>query len=124
MYDQNSSAMWRERIQKELLVNEAKDRAVSREDMRSSIYGDAASSLAGTKAKSQLSMSHASAVSFTSSVMNRIDDLQKQLEEEQARSVQLELELLRRQKNSAHARVFPVTIHPDHQSPRSYIVGE
>ena len=125
MYDQRSSAMWRQRIALELKHNEVK-RPISTDDIRSAISEPAQSRLSTPRSstmRSELSTMQPSNMSFTSSVVARIDDLHRQLEEERKRRQELENELqqrLERKIDRDFARVIPKEVSPSDQMPTSH----
>ena len=119
--DVNSSKMWTERIALENKYNEAKHVATE-EDVRSVLLSEmskapkTSSILYRNGNGSELSrLSRVSAESFTSSVMDRIENLQKEILMEQTRRRALEKELAERESRQKSARVFPGRL-PDYVS--------
>lgn len=106
MYDQNSSAMWRQRIALENKWNEAKE-VPTQEDVRSVLLSELPTSSRMSQLSQSSQMTGTSAVSFTSSVVARIEDLQKQLNEERLRRIALEKELAKREARHTASRIFP-----------------
>jgi len=121
LYDVNSSKMWTERIALENKYNEVRHVA-TQDDVRSVLLSEmskapkTSSLLYKNGNGSELSrLSRVSAVSFTSSVMDRIEDLQKEILMEQTRRRALEKELAEREIRQNSARLFPGRL-PDYVS--------
>ena len=102
MMDIKSSACWTERVKKELRYNEAKNPSQGDADMASSMFSEGAG-----RSRMSSQRGGGSDISLTSSVVGRIEDLQRQLVEEKRRTAELELKVAAHEAAHTTGRIFP-----------------